>query len=53
MKRKIFTIATAHLDTSWLWTQEETIRELIQPSFEDNFDLMDRYPNYRKIKNIY
>lgn len=44
---KIFTIATAHLDTSWLWTQEETIRYLIRPTFEDNFRLIDKYPNYR------
>jgi len=44
---KIFTIATAHLDTSWLWTQEESIKHLIKPSFEDNYKYFDKYPNYR------
>jgi len=45
--KKIYTIATAHLDTCWLWTQEDTINNYIKPSFINNFKLADKYPDYR------
>ena len=45
--KKIFTIATAHLDTSWLWTLETTIRHLLPNTMRRNFKLFAKYPAYR------
>lgn len=47
MKKKIVTIATAHLDTSWLWTQETTIKEYIPETLRRNFEYFEKYPNYK------
>ncbi|MDR2686325.1 MAG: glycosyl hydrolase-related protein [Oscillospiraceae bacterium] len=44
---KIFTIATAHLDTSWLWTLETTVKRLIPNTMRRNFKLFEKYPAYR------
>ncbi len=46
-KPQIFTIATAHLDTSWLWTLEQTISEYIPKTLKENFRLLDTYPEYK------
>ena len=43
---RIYTIATAHLDTSWLWTYEKSIEEYIPDTFTKNLDLLDKYPEY-------
>lgn len=45
-KKRIFTIAASHLDTSWLWTLETTIDEYIPNTLYRNFKLFDRYPEY-------
>lgn len=42
----IYTVATAHLDTSWHWTLERTIGEYIPKTLEDNFALFEKYPDY-------
>ena len=47
MKKKIYTIATAHLDTSWLWTQETTIKDYISATLRKNFALFEKYPEYK------
>ncbi|MCL2494135.1 MAG: hypothetical protein FWE98_00580 [Oscillospiraceae bacterium] len=44
---KIFTIATAHLDTSWLWTLETTIKYLIPNTMHRNFKLFEAFPDYK------
>jgi len=44
---KIFTIATAHLDTSWLWTLETTIQHLVPHTMRRNFKLFEKYPEYK------
>ena len=44
--RKIYTVATAHLDTNWLWTIQDTIREHIPKTLDDNFALFEKYPDY-------
>jgi len=35
----IYTVATAHLDTSWWWPLERTIEEFIPRTLNDNFAL--------------
>ncbi len=44
---RIYTIATAHLDTSWLWTYERSVKEYIPDTFVKNLDLLDKYPEYK------
>ena len=46
-EKRIFTIATAHLDTSWLWTLETTIKRLLPNTMRWNFKLFEKYPEYR------
>lgn len=46
-KPQIYTIATAHLDTSWLWTLEQTIDEYIPETLKRNFRLLEDYPEYK------
>lgn len=45
-KKKIYTIATAHLDTVWSWDLEESIDKYIYDTLVDNFRLFEKYPNY-------
>ena len=46
-KSKIYTIAASHLDTSWLWTLETSIDEYIPNTLFRNFDLFEKYPDYK------
>ena len=46
-KSKIYTIATAHLDTSWLWSLEQTISEYIPDTLERNFEFFKNFPEYK------
>ena len=46
-ENKIFTVATAHLDTVWRWELPKTIEEFIPDTFEKNFELIEKYPHYR------
>lgn len=46
-KKRIYTIAASHLDTSWLWDLETSILEYIPATLNDNFRLFERYPDYR------
>jgi len=45
-KKKIYTVATAHLDTVWSWDFEETIRKYIYNTLVDNFKMFEKYPSY-------
>ena len=47
IEQKIYTIANAHLDTSWVWTFETTIKNFIPDTFNENFDLFEKYPEYK------
>lgn len=47
LKPRIYTVATSHLDTSWNWDLETTIREYLPKTFEENFALFEKYPEYR------
>ena len=45
-KKKIYTVATAHLDTVWSWDFETTVSKYIYNTLVDNFKLFKKYPTY-------
>ena len=45
--RRVYTVATAHLDTVWNWDFEHTISECIFNTLADNFRLFEEYPDYK------
>jgi alpha-mannosidase len=45
-KRNLNVVATAHLDTQWRWTIQNTINEYVPATFQNNFKLMQQYPDY-------
>ena len=45
-KKKIYTVATSHLDTVWSWDLEESINQYIYDTLVDNFRLFEKYPDY-------
>jgi len=47
MKKRIYTISTAHLDTSWLWTQKETINIYLPRTLNENFELFKKNSDYK------
>lgn len=46
-ENRIYTVATAHLDTVWRWELPKTIEEYIPDTLEKNFALFEKYPHYR------
>lgn len=46
LKPRIYTVATSHLDTSWNWDFETTLREYIPATLRENFKLFEKYPDY-------
>lgn len=46
-ENKIFTVATAHLDTVWRWELAKTIEEFIPDTIDKNLEFIKQYPNYR------
>ena len=45
-KPQLQVVGTAHLDTQWRWTIQNSINEYIPNTFRDNFKLMELYPDY-------
>lgn len=45
--KKIYTIATAHLDTVWNWDFEHVINVCLRDTLDQNFELFEKYPDYR------
>ncbi len=45
--KKIYTIATAHLDTVWNWDFEHVINVCLKDTLEQNFNYFNQYPDYR------
>lgn len=45
-KPRIYTIATAHLDTSWNWDLETTLSEYLPKTLKENFELFEKHPEY-------
>lgn len=39
-KKKIYTVATSHLDTVWSWDFETTVSQYIYNTLVDNFKLL-------------
>lgn len=46
-KKKIYTIANAHLDTIWSWDFETTVDKYIFNTLNNNFKLFEKYPDYK------
>ena len=46
-EKRIYTIATAHLDTIWNWDFEHVIEKCLKDTIEQNFALFEKYPDYR------
>jgi alpha-mannosidase len=45
-KPVLYVTATAHLDSQWNWTVQDTIRQYVPNTFYTNFKYFDRYPDY-------
>ena len=45
-KKKLFIVSNAHLDTQWNWTIQDTIRDCVKNTLENNFALFEKYPKY-------
>src|SRR3712207_9260786 len=43
----LFLIPDSHLDTQWNWDVRTTINEYLPNTMEQNFRLLDKYPNFR------
>lgn len=43
----VYLVATAHLDTVWNWDLEQTVKEFLPRTLEQNFSLLEKYPEYR------
>lgn len=46
LKKKVYTIATAHLDTVWSWDLKTTAQKYIYNTLINNFELFEKYPDY-------
>ena len=46
LKPRVYTVGTAHLDTSWHWPFETTVEEYIPQTLTRNFELFEKYPEY-------
>lgn len=46
-KKKLYVVSNAHLDTQWNWTVQDTIRDSVKNTLEQNFELFEKYPHYR------
>ncbi len=44
--RTLYVVGTAHLDTQWRWTVQDTIEDFLPATLEGNFALFERYPGY-------
>jgi alpha-mannosidase len=42
----LYVVPYAHLDTQWRWAYPQVIREFLANTLNDNFALIDKYPNY-------
>lgn len=45
-QKRVYAVATAHLDTSWLWDLETTINAFIPATLKNNFALFEKHPDY-------
>jgi len=45
--KTLHVIGTAHFDTQWRWTIQTSINEYIPSTFNGNFKLFEKYPDYK------
>jgi alpha-mannosidase len=45
-KPTLYVTATAHLDSQWNWTVQDTIRQFVPNTFYENFKNFEKYPDY-------
>jgi alpha-mannosidase len=45
-KPVLYVIGTSHLDSQWNWTVQDTIREFVPNTFFENFQRIEKYPDY-------
>jgi alpha-mannosidase len=43
----VYLVATAHLDSQWNWTVQDTIRQFVPNTFRTNIGFFKKYPNYK------
>ena len=43
----LYLVATAHLDSQWNWTVQDTIRDHVPKTFHTNFEYFEKYPDYK------
>jgi alpha-mannosidase len=44
--KNLYVVGYAHLDTQWRWSYHTTVRDYIRNTMEQNFPLLEKYPNY-------
>jgi alpha-mannosidase len=44
--KNLYVVGYAHLDTQWRWSYYTTTRDFIRNTMEQNFPLLEKYPNY-------
>jgi alpha-mannosidase len=44
--RRLYLVATSHLDTQWRWTIQDTINAYVPDTMRQNFALLEKYPGY-------
>ncbi|MEO7716018.1 MAG: glycoside hydrolase family 38 C-terminal domain-containing protein [Capsulimonas sp.] len=42
----LYVIGYSHLDTEWRWSYPQTIREYLANTLHQNFEMIEKYPNY-------
>jgi alpha-mannosidase len=42
----LYVVGYSHLDTEWLWSYPQVIREFIPKTLHNNFSLFEKYPDY-------
>lgn len=45
--KALHVIGTAHFDTQWQWTIQTSINKYIPSTFNENFKLFEKYPDYK------
>ncbi|MFA6127200.1 MAG: glycoside hydrolase family 38 C-terminal domain-containing protein [Bacteroidales bacterium] len=45
--KALHVIGTAHFDTQWQWTIQTSINQYLPNTFNDNFKLFEKYPDYK------
>ena len=44
--KNLYVVGYAHLDTQWRWSYHTTIQDFVRNTMDQNFPLLEKYPNY-------